>query len=180
MISGILRQPMAILGALGLLSLAEDLLQWQDQFQTWIDAWQAFSRPVAMFFFGWLIDLWPWNLPDWVLDYLIAGSIVAISLVRAQVIATYSNYYSYLKLSKSSGLSFNRSMLNNFVIAQFVFIALSPLVILFWPLSIIYCLYLYSFRAQNDFDKNALMVFFESFIWAALLIAINYAWLASG
>jgi hypothetical protein len=30
------------------------------------------------------------------------------------------------------------------------------------------------------FQKRATIIFFNSFIWAAILIAINYAWMASG
>jgi hypothetical protein len=169
MISGILRQPMAILGALGLLSLAEDLLQWQQQFQTWIDAWQAFSRPVAMFLFGWLIDLWPWELPEWTLDYLIVGSIVYASFVRTILFVSIPNSLHEKHIPYLYIWCFT-------IFGAFIFL---PLISIAWPISVIwYPIVLYSQKRQAS--SKAAQIFMESLIWAAILIAINYAWIASG
>lgn len=170
MISGILRQPMAILGALGLLSLAEDLLQWQQQFQTWIDAWQAFSRPAVQFLFGWLLYFWPWSPPDWSLDYLAMGTIVFCSLIRTFVVVIMPVFLEY---SKEQSYSERFGML---VIGPIVWI---PIVLLLWPI-IVLCYPIMLYLKRETVAYNAARVFLESFIWAALIIAINSAWIASG
>jgi hypothetical protein len=198
---------MAILGALGLLSLAEDLLQWQDQFQTWIDAWQAFSRPIAMFLFGWLANLSPWELPDWWMDYIAMGIIVSASSARSiTIFDIYDKYNNNLgifpifpNVAYASSVETNRNKINDnssawisyrntHYLAQLIY---APYVIVTWPVQINIFVMLIPFswhilklRSHPDnnigFQKRATIIFFNSFIWAAILIAINYAWIASG
>ena len=185
MMSGILRQPMAILGAIGLLSLAEDLLQWQEQVQTWIDAWQAFSQPVVSFAFGWLVNLLPFDPPSWWTEYAAMGIIVS---------ASYGRFIYEIEVGQ-----FQRSTYNNILDTEIkwyiperkslLFYTLHSLMripysVIFWPIVVVKVFRMWSeangmYRMTRGFD-HPVRFFYESFVWAAVFIAINYAWLASG
>jgi hypothetical protein len=183
MISGILRQPMAILSAIGMLSLAEDLLQWQEQFQTWIDAWQAFSRPLALFLFGWLNNILPWALPYWWTEYVTMGMIICGILVRAWFFLFGESY----RQRRSNRLRENSIARNDvdidhiksFSLISLFFVLFVVPVVIFWPFALIFAFILIS-RDEGliDYSKDLINIFVESFVWAAVLIAINYALLA--
>jgi hypothetical protein len=75
----------AILAAISFLGLLKTLnvVTWQKNVNKGIDAYQSFSRPVAAFLFGWIPNLFGLHLPGWLMDYLLAGVIVFLALVRA-------------------------------------------------------------------------------------------------
>lgn len=78
------RTPFALLGAVGLLSLVRELLQWQEQFAYWIDAWRAVTRPVWDFLFGWILSYFDLPFPEWVKDYMSFAVISFGMSIRAQ------------------------------------------------------------------------------------------------
>ena len=88
MIKALLRQPFAILSAFGLLSFAHDAIHWHQYFATWIDAWQAVTRPVVQAIFGWLPAWLHPPFPDWSKDYATMGLIVSGCSSRA-ILVTY-------------------------------------------------------------------------------------------
>jgi hypothetical protein len=75
----------AVFAAISFLGLLKNLnaLVWQKTISKWIDVYQSFSRPVASFLFGWIPDLFGLHFPGWLKDYVIAGVIVFLALVRA-------------------------------------------------------------------------------------------------
>lgn len=79
------RHVSAMFAAFSLLGLLKhlNLLTWQKTVARWIDAFQAFTRPVATFLFGWLPALFGWQFPGWLKDYLVVGVIVFLALIRA-------------------------------------------------------------------------------------------------
>lgn len=170
----LLRQPVSVMGALGLLSLAGDLLQWQDHLGEWLAAWGIFSGLVASLLFGWLVERLPWALPSWWPDYVTIGLIVAGAMFR-------------------SGMPRARSLIEDDRtfrgrVVQAAVIG-TPFWTVAWPVATALMTYLFvrslSFREEaaireTQWIRDQAAIFFEFFLWAALIIAINYGLLVTG
>jgi hypothetical protein len=161
------RQPFALLGALGLISLVQDLLQWQEQIGLWIDAWQAVTRPIIQFLFGWIPALLKWPFPWWAQDYLTLSLISAGAFVRAAVVTNIDDFNRRLtddKLSVYIGLTLF------YIFAIFI-----------WPVAVVFKVIPDLARSyKSNKEISGTLVFLETFVWAALIIAINYALLFAG
>lgn len=140
MISFLQRQPFILLGAIGLVSLVDGLVDLPSDIGLWIDAWQAVTRPIWNFLLGWLFAFFSIDFPWWVADYLTLGFITLGSGIRVAKI--YGADVSVIDAFKASYL------------------------ILIWP-------YL-SYLVLTD-ERRYAMIFLESFVWAAIIIAIAYA-----
>jgi hypothetical protein len=81
-----IRQFGAIGGAVSLVNLVKDSLEWQHAIGKWLDAIRAFTRPVATFLFGWIPILLHLPFPGAVKDYLVVGVITALALFRALIV----------------------------------------------------------------------------------------------
>jgi hypothetical protein len=160
-----------------------------------------------MFLFGWLANLSPWELPDWWMDYIAMGIIVSAGFARSisifDVYDKYNNKLGILPIFPETGSlpenETNRNKIsdnspawiyyrNIHYLTQIIFL---PFVIVSWPLYLVLYVILVPIswsilkirsHPYNNigFQKRATIIFFNSFIWAAILIAINYAWIASG
>lgn len=144
------RTPFALLGAVGLLSLIQDLMQWQEHIGAWLDAWQAVTRPIWDFLLGWLFEWFGWEMPWWAKDYLTMGAIGSGARFR---------------VGMAAGGSLFRSIPN----ALITFVS--------WPFWVAI-----AFRdlLTEHGDRESAAVFLESFLYALLIIAINYALIFGG
>lgn len=82
MLSFLARTPATFLAALGLLSLASNVLDIQKNVQDWIDAWTTVTRPVWDYTIALLAPLLGFDLKNWMKDYLTVGVIVAGMHIR--------------------------------------------------------------------------------------------------
>ena len=132
---------------------ADDLFKWKGFIRSLMTGYEAIIRPFFSFIFGWL----PIDVPFWLHDYLVFGTIVAIAEYR--VFKIYVNY------SREPGLEWSfrrrlwkhtdsplRNLVNMIVIALSIYPLLRSLsVLLFWPLTINFYLYLtyFGFRLKR-------------------------------
>lgn len=79
----IFRVPYVVIGAIGLLSLIDGLLTFHRWIDQWIDAWQATTRPIWEFAFGWIFAFFNMDIPPLFCDYLTVGVIVTGMFIRA-------------------------------------------------------------------------------------------------
>ena len=153
LIGAIIRQPFAILGALAFISLIDNILTLQTTLENIVTAFQAVTRPVWEFLLGWL----PWDLPGWVADYLTMGMVVSGMWFRALLVENDDDLgvFTFLIAVLSNGL--------------------------LWPLSLPYFAYvtLDRLRSGKKIDPSYI-VFWETGLWAIVLIAINYALIFGG
>lgn len=66
---------LALLGAIGLFGMVDDFITLSEGIQNWVDAWQAITRPVWDFLFGWFFNWLNWPFPWCLKDYLSVGVI---------------------------------------------------------------------------------------------------------
>jgi hypothetical protein len=184
-----LRQLGAIGGAITLLNLiresAESMewlhrlretLQWQHGLLEVLNAFRAFTRPVATFLFGWLPALIRLPFPGWVKDYLTVGVVTALALVR--VIAKLTGDW--------------RRVIASILMRPMVYVAVFGVCFVFWPVFVIVALLFYVItslpffvkRAENKEDFTALKggseLFFSVYIYTAAIIIINYVFIFAG
>jgi hypothetical protein len=157
------RQPFAIIGAFGLLSFAHDSITWQTDVLSWIDAWRHVSRPIVQFIFGWIPSCIHMEVPSFAKDYLSVGLVIASATVRA---ASHN--------AERFGI-------------HYYFIV--PFVILFWSIIWPYWMSIALIRIAGNFigasfgddpetaelQTARAQVFFEFVLWAAVVVAINFA-----
>ena len=88
-------------GIIGLSSMfqnwSNDLLQWKGFIADLIDGYRGVLEPTVDFLFGWL----PFNVPYWVGDYLLIGSIVAASWVKSYLPLRRSTYEQTAQLTEN-------------------------------------------------------------------------------
>lgn len=65
--------PFALLGAFGLLGLADGFLTIPDQVQVMLTAWENVTRPIWDFLLGWIFKTLNLSFPNWLKDYLTVG-----------------------------------------------------------------------------------------------------------
>lgn len=70
------------LGAVGLVSIVDDIQRLPSFAGEIAGIWQRFVTPVGRALFGWLADLSPIALPSWTFDYLVIGLIFAVGILR--------------------------------------------------------------------------------------------------
>lgn len=159
------RSPFVFFGALGLLNLPGDVIKWQAQFGVLLSAFEWISN--------WI--WWPWNwvtkqlfglqLHHYTEMYLTLALVFGGALLRA-VLANYTDDEDALP----------RYHWGNFLTAGILSI--------FWPVTALYGLYTY-FKTRNDEEvgksnSDFMAVFFESFVVALVILAINFAFVMGG
>ncbi len=175
------RAPFTILGMIGLFSIVGNFMTLEENIYQTLEAWRSVTRPIWEFLLGWLFEWIGWEMPWWVKDYLTMGAIVAGAQGR--------------------GAKIDPDWQDTWLFRSGTLIVLA-LMIPVWPL--IFVSLFWSFKAMlrsarairlseladvevdpeltasNDRLKQRNMIFFETFIFAFILIAINYAFVFSG
>lgn len=77
MLDWALRQPFAVLGALGIISMIRDLITLHGDILVLIHAYQSMTQPIWSFLFGWVFDWLQAPFPGWIKDYLTLGTIIS-------------------------------------------------------------------------------------------------------
>lgn len=153
-ISLLVRQPYAILGALGYLGLADSAIQWKSFLKRWIEAWSAFSHRVNEIVFGWLYGLINWDPPPIVYDYVTMGLITSGAFTRAYIAGF------------SEDITLGRVFL--FSLLSVIFC------ILFWPPVVaLFMLMAAGLGSVSQHGRSTGLVFFESVAWAVLIVLAN-------
>lgn len=148
------RSPFALLGGIGLFSLVSDFLTLQEDIQNWIAAWEAVTRPIWEFMLGWLFKYLNIPFSDWIKDYFTMGFITLGGAIR-------------LSLSDEVFIEEIRDLGNAWSV---------PFNFLLWPIAVGWALW----EAALGNGDEAHMLFFEAFVYAAVLVAINYGLVLSG
>jgi hypothetical protein len=152
------RQLLAIAGAFSLIGLIKDFLTWQHDLGLWIDAFRAFTRPIATFLFGWILALFHLSFPEWLKDYLTVGLISS----AAFLCMIFYRYIRYIFANES----------NIDVISRIFALLLA------WPIAILTFAVLYV--TDSDENRKTTRIFASVYIYAFLIIALNYAFIAGG
>jgi hypothetical protein len=168
------RQVGAIFGAFGFLSLLKDLLEWQRNIRVWLDAFRAFTRPIASFLFGWIPALIHLPFPGWAKDYLTVGTITALATMRG--------FGSLDRLRKAHEES--KDSPANLALGYLILVVVASIVLLFmatvgWVV-MFYTLLLYFTNRLGPAGNRSMRVFLSVYIYAAAIIVINYVFIAAG
>ncbi len=175
------RAPFTILGMMGLFSIVGNFMTIEENIYQTLEAWRSVTRPIWEFLLGWLFEWIGWEMPWWMKDYLTMGAIVAgaqgrgtkidldwrdtwlfrigTPLILALMIPVWplifvSLYWSFKALLRSA---------RAIRLSELADVEVDP-----------------ELTASNDRLKLRAMIFFETFIFAFILIAINYAFVFSG
>ncbi len=84
----ILRQPLAFLGAVGIVSMLKGLITLHEDILMIILAYQSVTQPIWGFLIGWLFEWMGWAFPSWLKDYLTMGMIAGAASARAYEFST--------------------------------------------------------------------------------------------
>lgn len=158
------RTPFAILGAIGLLSMASQFINLADDIENWLKVWKAVTRPV----WEWIAGLIGYELPNWLKDYLTVGVIHAGMYVRTR--------YFERKSSVHSDLFFDREIGDHqFLTAVWVY----PFYGLLWPVYFVSFLLLISIDVIDP-DKSyplskSFSVYLETVIVFLIFVAFSGA-----
>lgn len=169
---GLLRQPFAILAALGMLNLARDAIQWNDSVLAWIDAWRALTRPTEEFLFGWFPAWLHLRFPNSAKDYISMSAITSTCLFRSFAVRLSPNPQTGARIVRMYGIEAELSIFD-FETIQEIFQGA-----LVWPMTIMYvtAVAIWNFAHKEDKgDGIDPRIFFESFVWVAIILAINFA-----
>lgn len=176
MLNTILRQPMAILGALGFISLLSGVAKIHEDMRFLIEAFQTMTHPIWEYTLGpvvrWLGLPFPW----WAKDYLTMGLIVGAALFRA-----FWTFTSVFGAQLGQRPDTRVLMANGFEFSVVNGIA--------WPFALAAMLYMRvrlrssneEFKRYSELPITAMpairaytRIFFEFLLWATLLLAVNY------
>lgn len=170
------RQPFAALGALALLSLADDLLQLHEWIEHWISAWRGITFPIWDFLLGPLLRRFDLHLSDWMKDYLSIGLVVFGMNLRSRL-------YEVSMRTRSDGPQMVVWHLGPFPVCAYdesnallnVLFSLLDFLegILLWPAIIVNRVY----RSIRGYDlaREKLVIFMETLVWVLMLVAFSYA-----
>ena len=169
MLNFLSRQPFALLGAFALLALPRGLIEWQEDIGTWIEAFRSVSQVLWDFLLGWL----QLEIPQIIKDYLTIGLVGGGALVRG-------------------GIETNDGKNNTVGAKIMVSITIISISLFVWPF--ILFLYLVTFittviigtdyidqfehesrKERRELVRRRSIIYFETFIYAAIIIAVNYA-----
>jgi len=161
------RLPFALLGAVGLISLADFAINLHQYVQQWVDVWQTITRPLWGLLFSYVDIIVPW----YVADYMTLGLIVFGMELRS-FIATDDrdpDDDDYFDNEDEDGRT-RLPLLTYFRYAPGYTLALflSPFI---WPYFV--------FREIAQ-PSDQVWVFWETGVYALLLIAASYALIYAG
>lgn len=92
------RQPFSILGAISVLSIVSNLVTLSDDIVVLLDAWREIVRPVAEFLFGWVAEIFGFDLPVLAKDYLVVGLVSFGASIR-QSLAGFDDFIEALPMA---------------------------------------------------------------------------------
>lgn len=149
----------SILGAFGILSLASDIMPFERHIASAIELWQDLTRPVIEAAFGWVFEMFGLEFPWWLKDYLIM-CIVATGMLARTYLKVNGNFRDALD-------GFREQFWRNVVF------------IVFWP----YPFYVglrKIFIEKHPLDRKGFLIYFETIVWAVIVIGVNYILILGG
>ncbi|MEQ1713836.1 MAG: hypothetical protein ABL908_20900 [Hyphomicrobium sp.] len=172
----ILRSPLAILGALGFVSLLKGVMQLHEDVLYVVNGFQAVTHPIWDYTIGRFVELSSlWK------SYLTMGLIVEGASLRAalaEIDKTVPLTIPFIPLDPIPARAANR-------LFTILSVVLSPLFVPIWPWTLAAACYRYFVakrypRGWPQFlsrisSQQSDMIFFEFLVWAALIIAFSYA-----
>ena len=175
------------MGAIGIFSFVSGLIELADGVQDWIDAWRAITRPIWNFLLGWFFEWSNWQFPWWLKDYLTCGLVNSGMVIRTYFydppFKVRSDRSRILHVKKWYLLCIGwwiflpkyRKLYKGKLKTTLFILYSSPAFILFWPINI--ASHALQLLIPNDSLNGVVSsrVYFETFIWALIIIAINYA-----
>lgn len=150
------RPVMAVLGAIGLLNITSSFLVLDQNIRDTIDAWQAVTRPVWDYLFGWLFNAFGIDFLWWHKDYLTSGLVFSGMYHRAMKDG-YPDFYDTKKTPRGSPLTY--------ILIAFIF----------WPIAFYLIIHYTYVESPPIFKKKSQVVFWETAIFFLIFIAANYA-----
>ncbi len=175
------RAPFTILGMMGLFSIVGNFMTLEENIHQTLEAWRSVTRPIWDFLLGWLLEWIGWELSWWIKDYLTMGVIVVSAQGRG-----VKNDPDWQETWDS----------------RIMLLLVGALLIPVWPLIFVFIVRSFyvlrlgaraihlgeladmdvdpELAASNNSLKQRNMIFFETFIFAFMLIAINYSFVISG
>ncbi|MEL7464858.1 MAG: hypothetical protein AAFN79_12365 [Pseudomonadota bacterium] len=150
------RAPFAFLGAMGIFSIVGNFMTLEENIYQTLEAWRSVTRPIWDFLLGWLFEWVGWKMNSHLKDYLTMATITTAALLRVQI---------YLRDHIKDVFT---SKLANILFLGFT-----------WPIVLTMSVPLLIYEGEYK-DNNTLFVFFETFLYFLVLLAINYVFIFNG
>ena len=83
------QQVVAVGGSLSLAGILREFILWKEVFVAFIDGWVDFIRPISSFLFGWMFEIFRFELTPFWKDYLAIGLIFGMGFLRHFVILNF-------------------------------------------------------------------------------------------
>ncbi len=185
------RAPFALLGAVGLVSLASGAMQLEQNIADWLAVWKAITRPIWEFLFGWIFAWIGIEMPWWLKDYLSMGAIFSGMILRMRFFRWHLVNTGKMETLNIRVLSFEVSEAKKGQWARFYFGDLVLRMVFnffFWPLEIAFRFMrfrrFYLDKTMSADVRSMILgsyqIYFETFFFALIIIAINYALIFGG
>ncbi|MFC7291481.1 hypothetical protein [Hirschia litorea] len=177
MINFISRAPFVVLGAIGLVTLSSSFIDLHQSIVDWVTIYQTISHALWDFLLGWVPKFTGWELTKWAKDYMTAGVIVSSAAYR-----TFSKFGKDMLILMCVLAFVCWPMFIYVLVWEFWFKRdtdgynpflreIPDLVMNVSEEDMSYDFYYTHYKGQV---KSLGLLFFETFIYAALTIAVSY------
>lgn len=166
-----------IAGAVGLLNIFKNVVEWRSFFLGLIYWWQQYITPLSEAAFSWMPLVWPFGWPPWGYDYIVFSLLFGLGGARIAVPGVFSGEESDFMPVRGSLIYRQAVYLARgigWITAMLVTIAL------LWPLFI--ALFIFVFVAEKvtggKISLHMLRIafmFFSPFIYFCIFVLLNYA-----
>lgn len=146
----LLRQPFALLGAVGLVSMLKSVITLHEDVVFVVEAYQTVTRPIWDYLLGWLgLDLSPFMKDYLTVSAIFAGAVSRIFVTDQKDESTDGLIWSHI-------IGFIGGMI-------------------FWPFFfLLYTGHLLLPAEEGDTDVKYANMFFSSLLWSAIILATSY------
>ena len=155
-------------GALSLLNVFKDIVEWRSFFAGFIVWWQQAITPLARGLFFWLEIIWPWPWPDWGYDYVVLCILMGLGVVRLKS----AGFFSFSSEDVEPGPFVAKPLDILILLLAFVLVAI------FWPvLFMVTASGLIGGGTRSDWREvlPTLFIFLMPFMYFMGLLLLNYA-----
>ena len=171
------RAPFVLLGVLGIFSVVGTFLSLEENIALTLEAWRAVTRPIWDFLLGWAFELFSYDVPWWLKDYLTVG-LVTCSMVFRRLTTSIRDAWRLSIGFEVFDKSKSREYVSRVLIRNAHRFLLNML--LLWPWIWFKNLYRSKARIEKmdkreiEADRKQRFIFIETLVYALILISVNY------
>jgi hypothetical protein len=158
-------------GAVGVISLFRDAVEWRGFFRDLVEFWGAYVTPIARFLFGWIELIVPVTFPSLLYDYLMLGLIFALGVPRFRV---------WIEAETRTLKTSTRKLLGDRTDWADYLWTVGVIALIAWPVYLAFVLVLCVDYVAPNMRTSVIYYLLSPFLYGLLFFGLNYALFAAG